>query len=361
LRVLLLATDAFGGHGGIALYNRDLAEALSQLPYVTEVVVLVRNMPFEPGVIPEKVTFVPAAAHGKWSYVRSAARSMRSGRYGLVICGHINLLPLAVLASALVRAPLTLLVYGIDVWKPAGMVARLALQCVRSIWSISEVTRERMNDWAKLDDSRFQILPNAIHLDRYLPGPKAPDLLHRFNLHGKQVILTLCRLSASERYKGVDELIEAMPQLLAHLPELRYVIAGNGDDVPRLQRKVADMAMQERIIFAGLVDEDRKADYFRLADVFAMPGRGEGFGFVFLEALACGIPCVGSLVDGSREALRNGLLGQLVDPDDIESIRSAIVQALTQPKAVPEGINYFAWPMFVARTDAAARAATAET
>ena len=353
MRVLLLTTDAFGGHGGIALYNRDLAEAVAQLPYVKEVVVLVRNMPFDAGVVPAKITFVATAAAGKWTYVRAAFGYALNGPFGLVICGHINLLPLAALIAMIKRVPLSLLVYGIDVWKPAGSLTRLALQRVNAVWSISEITRDRMNAWAKLAASRFSILPNAIHLDRYAPGPKAIDLLDRFGLHDKKVILTLCRLSSSERYKGIDELIEVMPTLIAEVPEIRYVVAGSGDDLPRLQQKVIGLSLQSHVIFAGFVSEDRKADYFRLADVFAMPGRGEGFGFVFLEALACGIPCVGSRVDGSREALRNGELGLLADPDDRESVKTAVLQAIAKPKAVPDGIRYFAWPMFVQRVDLA--------
>ena len=349
MRVLLLTTDAFGGHGGIALYNRDLAEAVAQLPDVTEVVVLVRNMPFEAGIVPAKITFVAKAATGKWNYVRQVFRCAQNGPYGLVICGHINLLPLVVLVAKLTRAPLSLLVYGIDVWKPAGWLTRRTLRRVNAVWSISEITRDRMNAWAKLAESRFRILPNAIHLERYATGSKALDLVDRFGLHDKKVILTLCRLSRSERYKGIDELIEAMPQLLAEVPEIRYLVAGSGDDLLRLQHKVAALKLQSHVIFAGFVSEDRKADYFRLADVFAMPGRGEGFGFVFLEALACGIPCVGSRVDGSREALRDGLLGLLADPDDPESIKHNVLKALTQSKSVPDGIRYFAWPKFLQR------------
>lgn len=355
MRVLLLTTDAFGGHGGIALYNRDLAEALAQLSYVTEVVVVVRNMPFEAGTIPAKVTFLSKSAEGKWSYVREALRCSQGGPFGLVICGHVNLLPLAALIATWKRALLSLLVYGIDVWKPAGSLTRRALRRVSAVWSISEITRDRMNTWAKLPDARFHILPNAIHLNRYGPGPKAADLLDRFSLRDKKVMLTLCRLSSSERYKGVDELIETLPQLVAEIPEIRYVVAGAGDDLPRLQEKVVALNLQSHVIFAGFVSEDRKADYFRLADVFAMPGNGEGFGFVFLEALACGIPCVGSRTDGSREALRQGLLGVLADPSNLDSIRQAVLRALAQPRVVPEGIGYFAWPQFFQRVDDAVR------
>jgi glycosyltransferase involved in cell wall biosynthesis len=80
-----------------------------------------------------------------------------------------------------------------------------------------------------------------------------------------------------------------------------------------------------------------------------MPGRGEGFGFVFLEAMACGVPVIASKLDGSREAVRDGELGQLVDPDDADALAEAILIALQQPKAIPTGLDYFSFPRFVER------------
>jgi phosphatidylinositol alpha-1,6-mannosyltransferase len=111
--------------------------------------------------------------------------------------------------------------------------------------------------------------------------------------------------------------------------------------------------LENHVVFAGFVRECEKADHYRLADVFAMPGRGEGFGFVFLEALACGVPVVGSAVDGSREALRDGQLGELVDPADSASVLSGIRRALQKPAAIPPGLAHFSWPAFTGRLKAA--------
>jgi glycosyltransferase involved in cell wall biosynthesis len=81
-----------------------------------------------------------------------------------------------------------------------------------------------------------------------------------------------------------------------------------------------------------------------------MPGRGEGFGFVFLEALACGIPVVGSTLDGSREALRQGSLGILVNPNCPEDIRAGILEALKRPRGIiPAGLEYFSFENFQKR------------
>jgi glycosyltransferase involved in cell wall biosynthesis len=349
-----LTTDAYGGHGGIALYNRDLAEALAEIPEVEEIVVVPRNQPLPCGPIPEKVRFLSQAAGSKARYIRVALSESRRD-LDLIICGHINLLPLAALLNAYVRAPLALMVHGIDVWQTPYALARHWLKKIDAVWSVSAVTRDRMNAWAGLRPTKYALLPNAIRLDRYGRGARRTDLVERLGLEGRRLIMTLARLSAAERYKGIDEVLEIMPELLEAIPNLTYLVAGDGDDRPRLEAKAKRLGLAHRVRFTGRISETEKADFFQLADAFAMPGRGEGFGFVFLEALACGVPVVGSLVDGSREALRDGLLGELVDPTDPASIQQGILKALAKPKGIPDGLGYFAWPAFAARIAAAAR------
>lgn len=347
MRILLLTTDAYGGHGGIAYYNRCLAEVLAEMPEVEEVVVLARVMRFAPEGIPEKVRFVTEAAGGKLRYLR-AAMALAAEQFDLVICGHINLLPLAAPFAVLKRTQLVLQVHGIDVWQPVPK-AKLWLNKVDAVWTVSAVTRDRMNTWAKLPQSKYTIIPNTIHPERYGLAPKRADLVKRYNLEGHKVIMTLARLAGLERYKGIDEILEAMPALLEQEPNLIYMVLGDGNDQPRLEAKTQALGIADKVIFAGFVRESDKADYLRLADVFALPGRGEGFGIVYLEAMACGVPAVGSQLDGSREALRDGLLGELVDPADPASVKQGILRALAKPKEIPPGLSYFAWPAFAQR------------
>jgi phosphatidylinositol alpha-1,6-mannosyltransferase len=80
-----------------------------------------------------------------------------------------------------------------------------------------------------------------------------------------------------------------------------------------------------------------------------MPSRGEGFGIVFLEAMACGVPVIGSSADGSREALQGGALGTLVDPTDADAIQEAILKTLSKPKAIPAGLEEFSFARFERR------------
>ena len=352
MKVLLLTTDAYGANGGIALYNRDVIEALVAMPEVDEVVVLARGMPSAATGVPPKIRLVAESLGGKFRYFKAALRASTED-FGLVICGHINLLPLAALVNQVIRAPLVLMVYGIDVWQPPNWLARQSLKAVYAVWSISAITTERMNQWAALPRAFYVQLPNAIHLDRYGMAPRRADLQERHGLKGARVIMTLARLPEKERYKGVDEILESMPELLQEIPNLKYLVAGDGDDRARLMQKAKVLGVADQVVFVGMINEADKADYFRLADAFVMPGKGEGFGFVFLEALACGVPAVGSQLDGSREALRGGELGELADPNDAATIRTCIVRALNKPRGIPPGLAYFDWPQFEFRLVAA--------
>jgi len=193
-------------------------------------------------------------------------------------------------------------------------------------------------------------VPNAIHLDWYSPGAKDPRLLKRYGLEKRTVLMTLGRLVSRERYKGFDEVIEVLPQLLEQKPDLAYLIVGQGDDRARLEAKVEKLGLQEVVKFSGYVDEAEKAAHYRLADAYVMPSSGEGFGFVLLEALACGIPTIGSCLDGGREALREGMLGKIVDPRSREELQRGILETLEAPRGiVPEGLSYFAYPEFERR------------
>jgi glycosyltransferase involved in cell wall biosynthesis len=352
MRVALLTTDSCGAGGGIAQYNRDLARALASMARVDRVEIVSRNGSAMLSPTDTKIRFDPTAPRGSAHWVVGAVKAC-ARKPDLVICGHVNLLPVAGFLCRAFGLPLVLMTYGVEVWTPPPRLKARALGEVDAVWSISQITAQKMQAWSRLPESAFSILPNAIHLEDYGAGPLPGRFRDRHALHDKRVVLTLGRLASTERYKGFDEILQIMPALLKDRPEIVYVIAGGGDDRPRLEAKARDLGVADKVLFAGFVAEEDKADLFRSADVFAMPGKGEGFGFVFLEALACGTPSIGSAVDGSREALRSGLLGQLVDPAKPDEIRAAILSALDQPRRIPDGLAYFAWPDFCARLERA--------
>ncbi|HVG24854.1 MAG TPA: glycosyltransferase family 4 protein [Thermoanaerobaculia bacterium] len=345
MKVLLLCTDAYGGHGGIALYNRDLAEALALRDDVEEVLVVPRVMRSDPGPIPPKITFFADAAKGAAHYLQAIARA-RKAKAEIVICGHVNLLPVA---CALAPHPL-LFVYGIEAWKPMrSPIARRLLHRAAAVVSISDITLRRLLAWSHYRGPTH-LLPNAIHAERYGIREKRHDLVQRYGLEGKRVLLTVGRLAAAERYKGFDEVIE----ILAHLPDdVVYIIAGGGNDFPRLQRKAVACNLAHRVIFTGLFPEDEKADLYALADVYVMPSRGEGFGYVFLEALASGVPVIGSKLDGGKEALLDGRLGLVVDSASPAEIERAIREVLEKrTREIPAELDHFSYARFRERLSA---------
>lgn len=370
-RVLVLLTDAFGGSGGIAKFNRDLLTALCATPSISEVTVVPRLMPNASEPVPPKLHTVSAALGGKAHYLRAlvhtalAFRRSRSKR--MIICAHINLLPAAVLASWICRAPVHLVIHGIDAWQPPpSALIRRAIRKIASFIAVSSLTKDRFLSWSGLPEERGVVLPNSIDLQRFTPGPSSPDLIARYGLGEDKVLMTLGRLSASERYKGVDEVLEVLGRVRQLSGAVTYLIVGEGGDRPRLvakarslQYEVLDLPAGEglspriqsarpRVIFTGAIGEAEKVDYYRLAHLYVMPSTGEGFGIVFLEALACGIPAIGSKADGSRDALRDGLLGQLVDPKSPDEICDAIVRALSgEATPPPRGeVEYFSTARF---------------
>jgi glycosyltransferase involved in cell wall biosynthesis len=161
-------------------------------------------------------------------------------------------------------------------------------------------------------------------------------------------------MDSAEQAKGFDEILDVLPVVLAEMPDIAYVAVGDGSDRRRLQAKARALGLADSTVFPGYVSESEKLDFYRLADVFVMPSRLEGFGYVFLEALATGVPVIASKVDGSREAVRNGDWGILVDPADPVELSSAIRSALEKP-SVPDRseLDFFSWNSFERRCHAA--------
>jgi glycosyltransferase involved in cell wall biosynthesis len=144
----------------------------------------------------------------------------------------------------------------------------------------------------------------------------------------EKVVLTVARLDHRERYKGYDRIIEALPAIQRKCGPVRFLIVGSGEDQARVEALAREQGIDASVSFAGFVAADALVDHYRLADVFAMPSTGEGFGIVFLEAMACGTPVIGGNRDGSVDALDGGRLGLLVEPLDIDAISRAVCTML---------------------------------
>jgi phosphatidylinositol alpha-1,6-mannosyltransferase len=132
-------------------------------------------------------------------------------------------------------------------------------------------------------------------------------------------------MSAAERYKGHDQLIDAWPQVHAAVPGAQLVVAGGGDDALRLERKAQSLGLGDRVLFAGRVSDATAARLYATVRGFAMPSRGEGFGLVYLEAMRAGLPCIASPDDGGADVVVDRETGWLVPQGD----GAGLVRALT--------------------------------
>jgi glycosyltransferase involved in cell wall biosynthesis len=361
IRPIVLLTDAFGGTGGIAKFNRDLLAALDSMPECRRVDALPRLVEREPEALPAKLAYRFEAAEGKLAYARTVLRLVLDGAPAdVVFCAHLNLLPLARMVSTVKRCPLLLIVHGIEAWQPHhSRLVRALVQRADRVVAVSRYTADRLASWTGIPFERICILPNCVDLAEFQLRPRNADLARRLDIDGRRVLLTLGRLAATEKLKGFDEVLEILPDLTRLYPDITYLIVGEGDDRSRLERKARELKGVARVVFTGYVSEEEKRDLYSLADVYVMPSRGEGFGIVLLEAMASGVPAIGSSQDGSREALLDGKLGLLVDPDDRNGLIDAVRSALARPRGRPEGLEYFDITAFRERLTMLVRDATA--
>jgi glycosyltransferase involved in cell wall biosynthesis len=250
-------------------------------------------------------------------------------RPNLIVCGHINFSIVAYLLNRLIGTPYWIFVYGLDAWNINSLLLNMALQNADKIVSISGYTRDRLISEQNLDKSKFVLLPCTLNANDYKITNKPQHLMEKYKLASQQpIILTVARLSEAEGYKGYDRIIEALPQIKISIPDIHYILVGKGDDLPRIERLITQLNLQDCITLTGFVPDEQMNNYYNLCDVFAMPSKMEGFGIVYLEALACGKPVLGGNQDGAIDALCHGELGALVNPDDVNEIAQTLIQIL---------------------------------
>jgi phosphatidyl-myo-inositol dimannoside synthase len=194
------------------------------------------------------------------------------------------------------------------------------------------------------------------------PGVDLPAEVPR-EREQRPTILTVARMD--DAYKGHDVLIGAMARVVEQLPGAHMVFIGDGRLRPELQSRAATACPAGAVTFTGAVSDAERDRWLDRAHVFAMPSRlppdggGEGFGIVFLEASARGLPVVAGAVAGALDAVADGETGLLVDPERPEAVASAILRLLGDPPLAErlgrqgaERARAFAWPAVAERVEA---------
>ena len=344
--MLALVTDAFGGRGGIAQYNRDFFGALAETGAVSSISVLPRQAP-DLFVLPERIEQTPARP-GRIGYSVAALRTALLRPVDLIFCGHLFMAPLAALIARLKRAKLIVQTHGIEAWSRPSEAQRSALEAADLVLCVSRHTRAAVLSWAAIAPERVLVVPNTVR-EAFTPGDGSIKRA-ACALEGRCVLLTVGRMDSREAYKGQDRVIAAIPSLVAKGHNICYLVVGEGADRIRLESVARDARVSERVRFLGHVGLQTLIEIYRMADLFVMPSTGEGFGVTFLEAMASGTPALGLDVAGAKDVLADGQLGALVTEDGLPD---AIARLLAAPKANPHALAAAARARFGRETFAA--------
>lgn len=329
--------EIFASEGGIQSYVRDILKAYVSITAATNYplqadVLLLRdspecNNPYES----ENLRFHYLKTVNPWlgrlKFAAILLTLLCQKRPQRVFCGHIKLAPLIQSFCQPLGIPYTILTYGKEVWEPLAVRERMAMKQAESIWTISRYTRDRTCAANNLNPAKFQIVPCTVDGEIFAIAPKSSELLKQYNLENAKILLTVARLRSTDFYKGVDVTIKALPQIAKIFPNVKYLVVGRGGDRPRLAQLATDFGVAERVIFAGFVPTENLAACYQLADAFVMPSQ-EGFGIVYLEALACGVPVLAGDADGAIDPLQDGKLGWRVPHRNSESVALACIEML---------------------------------
>jgi len=328
-KVLFLNLMAFKQTGGLEKFNRSFLKALVenevQAGMVTQAYSLCDTIANE--------AYYPSDKYKGFGYhkVKFTISSILQGlKADCIILGHINLSIIGFFINLIAPSKkIVLICHGIEVWKPVSVIKKRVLKIAQRILAVSTYTKTQIANVHGIEPERITVFHNTI--DRYFPLPKTfnkdVELLNRYRFDQNDFVLyTLCRLSSHEQYKGYDNVIKALGQLQGKYPNIKYLIAGKYDDIElqRVKQLIIENKVEDKVRFAGYIDDSEIIAHYQLGDVYIMPSYGEGFGIVFIEALACGCRVIAGNADGSIDAVANGELGKLVDPKSVDDIAYAI-------------------------------------
>lgn len=261
-------------------------------------------------------------------YLLSKAIFKSNAKY--IHCTHIHLLTLCIPLCFLLRKKIILYAYGIEIWGAHQQKYTKFAPFIHQVISISTFTTQNIYFVPK---SKIYYLPPFISI------PIMPAIINNSIPKSKIILLTVGRMSSLEQYKGHDFTLQALSYLKEKRKLIQYRVIGAGDDRPRLQNIAKNLGLIENddYIFLGKLSATDLEQEYKNSDIFIMPSRvhvakkireqnqGEGFGIVFLEASAYGLPLIGPFVGGSMDIIQDNINGLLVDPCSPQDIAEKIL------------------------------------
>ena len=350
MKFLLITPFYRPGVGGSARLLQDITDHINATGHRMDVLTYGDSRSSENREFDEKQTYKifrirPQSGAGMSSLIMffTLLRLMMIGRYDRILSGVA--FPSAVLAyavSKLLGTPYFVYSYAEDVTcvkdseRKKTFLAR-ALNHARQILVISKFTVNEIKALG-VSDRNITLMPPGIEVSRYqgVSGQSIAAMRARFHLQDKRILLTLARLTTR---KGHDNIIKALPRICAQYPDLHYLIIGYGDPEPLLTLASAE-GIRDRVTIVDHVTDAELPIVFHMCDIFAMVSRWdpnsrevEGFGIVYLEAAACGKPCVAGSHGGCPDAVADKVTGFIVDPTSVKEIECALSALMSDPEA----------------------------
>ncbi len=275
-------------------------------------------------------------ARAKGQFAMATLKAARR-KAKLVLAAHPNLAPVArLLRFVAPRMKSIVCTHGVEVWDPLPRMRRRALQKASLVLAPSQYTADHVKTDQGVLAERMRVLPWALdpQFEALVAGSAKTGVPQGFPKG--RVILTVGRWLASERYKGMDTLITALPKLLTRWPELQLVAVGDGDDRNWLEDLAEECGVNMHVHFLSGLSYAQLAACYSACEIFALPSRGEGFGLVYLEAMACGKPVIGGAHGGAPEVIEDGKTGYLVQHGDAVQLATSIETLLANPEIARE-------------------------
>lgn len=263
---------------------------------------------------------------------RSVIQQQILGQCDLILFDHLGLARIQSMIPPFMRRPYGVFLHSIEAWAPLSRSAKKALVQAKVRIANSHYTAARI---ASAHPGTGPIDVCHLTLGQNISSPLSTGSSSSTSVEtgllneiGPSSVLIVGRMMKSEQYKGHDELIQAWPLVRREEPDAQLVIAGHGDDVDRLKSLARQLGVERSVLFAGHVSDCILQILYQRASVFAMPSRAEGFGIVYLEAMANGLPCIASNQGAAAEIVIDGQTGLLVNPADTVGLAASVVQLL---------------------------------
>ncbi|SMF32043.1 phosphatidylinositol alpha-1,6-mannosyltransferase [Paenibacillus barengoltzii] len=268
--------------------------------------------------------------------LKAVVRLVKENDFDLILCNHVLVATVGRLLSFFTGKPFVIITYGKDTLEflknpLLRWVVKTNLKKSKGILTCSEYTKEIVASLHVDSDKIAAILPGVD--SKFMRKNKDSRLMQKYNLDDNTTILyTISRLV--ER-KGHDMVIKSLPFIIEKIPNIKYLIIGDGEYRSELEKLVEKLKLQNYVVFAGEAKESELVDHYNIGDIFIMPSRYientgsvEGFGIVYLEAAACRKVVIGGNSGGAPEAVGDNSTGILVDPLDTDDIANNVINLL---------------------------------